>query len=853
MRVPISWLREFVDLAEGITPEQVHADLVRVGFEEEEIIGTGVSGPVVVGEVLEFVDEPQSNGKTIRWCQVRVAPAGQQAADGGEDVRGIVCGASNFDVGDKVVVSLPGAVLPGEFVISARKTYGHISDGMLASLSELGLGEDHDGIIVLQRFGLDPEHGADAKVLLGLNDAAVDVNVTPDRGYAMSIRGLAREFSHSTGAVYRDPAHRGVIPQGTGFEVVLDDLSPIRGKLGASVFATRVVRGINASKPTPPWMVMRLQLAGIRSISLAVDITNYVMLELGQPIHGYDLQKLQGGLTVRRAAEGETLKTLDGNIRTLHTEDLLICDARGPIGLAGVMGGFETELSLETADVLIEAANFDRISIARTARRHKLPSEASKRFERGVDPQVAEAAADRVAELLVLLAGGTLDTLGSFFDISEDLAKIVLPKSFASAYVGIDYTPEQIVQSLELIGAELVETEDTFVVTPPSWRSDLRHKTDLVEEIARIVGYDQIPAVLPIAPPGKGLTRAQKLRRQASNQLAAAGYTEVIVFPFLAPGLNTTFASAEERAEFGLDDADAQLAEVKLANPLDGEAPYLRRCLLPGLLQLAHRNHARGLVDLAVFESGLVFRPEADTVYGHEILPEGGVALNEEQYPLIQAAIVPQPRRLGVLLLGSAILAQPGQPAQLFGWQDAIDAARVSARALGVELLVKQGTHPAYHPGRTAELFVQSATGERSIGFAGELLPHLTAEFHLPRVVGYSELDLDLLIELAPPEVIAESISTQSAATQDLSLVVDAEQAAGAVLESVQEGAGALLEQIRLVADYRGEGVPAGKKSLTFALRFRADDRTLTAAEATEAKMAGVALAESRFGAQIRD
>uniref|UniRef100_UPI0013968726 phenylalanine--tRNA ligase subunit beta n=1 Tax=Agromyces humi TaxID=1766800 RepID=UPI0013968726 len=411
MRVPLSWLAEYVELVPGTTPEDVHAALVRVGLEEEDVHTFELQGPIVVGEVLEFVEEPQSNGKTIRWCQVRVAPEGEAAADGGEAVHGIVCGARNFFVGDKVVVTLPGAVLPGPFPIAARKTYGHVSDGMIASARELGLGEDHDGILRLSTLGIDAPVGTDAIALLGLDDAAVEINVTPDRGYAFSIRGVAREYAHATGATFRDPIEQTGAVDATvdGFPVEIRDEAPIRGRVGSAVFATRIVRDVDPTRPTPPWMVARLKLAGIRSLSVLVDITNYVMLELGQPIHGYDLDRLRGGIVVRRAMPGEKLTTLDGKERTLHVEDLVVTDDRGPIGLGGVMGGAETEMDDSTRNVLIEAANWDPVSIARTARRHKLPSEAAKRYERGVDPEIAATAVSRVAQLMADLAGGTAD------------------------------------------------------------------------------------------------------------------------------------------------------------------------------------------------------------------------------------------------------------------------------------------------------------------------------------------------------------------------------------------------------------------------------------------------------------
>ena len=409
MRVPLSWLGEFVELPKGSSADSVMAELVKVGLEEEGSHGYDLVGPIVVGQVLEFVEEEQTNGKTIRWCQVRVAPAGKKAADGGADVRGIVCGARNFEVNDKVVVTLPGAVLPGDFKIAARSTYGHTSDGMIASARELGLSDDHEGILRLVTLGLDPELGTDALALLGLDDEAAEVNVTPDRGYCFSIRGIAREFAHATGAKFTDPIDSVKPFHGEGFKVEIKDDAPIRGNVGSSKFVVRSASNINAAAATPAWMVSRLKLAGMRSISVVVDITNYVMLEMGQPLHAYDASKLNGSITVRRAKSGETLKTLDGQERSLHTEDLVIADNSAAIGIAGVMGGASTEVSSETTTVLIESANFDGVSIARSARRHKLPSEASKRFERGVDPKVAEFAAARAIALLEELAGAKAD------------------------------------------------------------------------------------------------------------------------------------------------------------------------------------------------------------------------------------------------------------------------------------------------------------------------------------------------------------------------------------------------------------------------------------------------------------
>ena len=783
---------------------------------------------------------------------------------GDGDVRGIVCGASNFEVGDKVVVTLPGAVLPGNFEITPRKTYGHTSDGMMASFKELGLGDDHSGIIRLNTLGLPEialEIGADAISLLGLDDSAVEINVTPDRGYAFSIRGVAREYGHSTGATFRDPAAH--LPAtggahvasefGNEFSVTIDDKAPIRGRVGASVFATRVVTGIDATRPTPPWMVARLRLAGVRPISLAVDITNYVMFELGQPIHGYDLDKLTGGLVVRRATTGEKLTTLDGVERTLNVEDLLITDGSGPIGLAGVMGGASTEISDATTNVLIEAANFDPVSIARTARRHKLPSEASKRFERGVDPAVAEVAAARVVQLLVDLAGGTVADHGSYSEIEpvENTTSIDLPAGFVSDLIGFDYTPEQVRSTLAEIGGTVVETPAGFSVTPPSWRPDLTDKWTLAEEVARIFGYDVIPASLPVAPPGRGYTVAQVVRRRVSDALAAAGLTETLSYPFFDEATNNLFGAP----------SGADVPQVRLANALDASQGWMRTSLLPGLLQTAARNRARGLTSPAIFELGRVFLPEAGKKYGHEMFP-GAVRPTDAQLAAVAAGLPPQPRHIAAVLVGESIERQPGLKASEFDYSHALEVAQQISLAAGVEVEVRQGQHANFHPGRCAELFIAGrvdpqgrieTTDETIIGYAGEILPAVAESFNLPRRVAAIELNLDAVTALAGEPTQAQPIFTMPAATQDLSLVVKSDVPADAVLAAVVAGAGDLLEDARLVDIYEGQGVAEGSRSLTFALRFRASDRTLTQAEATEAKQAGVAAAATAFGATIRE
>ena len=838
MRVPLSWLAEYVDLPGDATPDSVMAELVKVGLEEEGSHSFEVSGPVVVGEVLEFVEEPQTNGKTIRWCQIRVAAAGQKAADGGDDVRGIVCGASNFEVGDKVVVCLPGAVLPGDFKIAARSTYGHISDGMMASARELNLSEDHAGIIRLHELGLDPKIGTDALELLQLTEEAAEVNVTPDRGYCFSIRGIAREYSHATGAEFRDPIGNAHPESTSGFNLKIEDQSPVRGRQGCHRFVLRSVKNVDTKRPTPPWMVARLKLAGMRSISLIVDVTNYVMLELGQPLHAYDADKLQGGITVRRAHAGETIKTLDGQERKLHSEDLVIADEAGAIGIAGVMGGERTEVSDTTVNVMIEAANFDPISIARSARRHKLPSEASKRYERGVDNNVAEYAAARVVQLLEVQALGTSEPFGADFREHYEATPIWLPVNFATELVGVEYSAQETVSILNQIGCVVATVDGGYEVIAPSWRPDLTHKTDLVEEIARIGGYERIPSRLPVAPPGRGLNTKQKNRRAVVNALAGSGHVEVLTYPFVSDRQNQMFAATK-------------IATVKLANPLQGDADEMRVSILPGLIDAAKRNLSRGLTDLAIFEEGSVFLPAA-SVGANADLPVGNQRPSEAQLAILNGTVPAQPHHVAGLFTGNRISQQVATRSVEAGYADAIHAARVLAKAVGVVIELRQATPAGFHPGRTAEIIANLNGQQIVIGVAGELDPTLTASQDLPRRVGAFEINLELLFSTAPAVIQAGLVLTMPAATQDLSLVVESHVPAASLLSAIREGAAELLERVVLVDDYRGSNVAEGYKSLTFALRFRAADRTLTQVEASEARDKAVELAHQRFGATIR-
>lgn len=819
MRVSLSWLSEFSELSKTSKPEQLMAELVKVGLEEEQEHRFDISGPVVVGQVVEYVEEPQSNGKTIRWCQLDVAE---------EQPRGIVCGASNFEVGDKVVVSLPGSVLPGGFEIAARKTYGHVSDGMIASVKELGMGDDHEGILVLSTLGLDPKLGEDAIKLLGLDDSAAEINVTPDRGYCFSIRGVAREYSHATGTRFTDPTDIEPL-SGTGFELKIDDGSPIRGNPGCTRFDVVELSGIDASSPTPAWMMSRLKLAGMRSLGLVVDVTNYVMLETGQPTHAYDLDKLSGGITVRRARKGEKLNTLDGQLRKLDEEDLLITDNSGPIGIAGVMGGESTEVSEKTKRVLIEAANFDPVSIARSARRHKLPSEASKRFERGVDPLIADRAIARIAKLLQQYGSAQPTGFGASYNQVQKPVEIELESDFAGKLVGVEYSTKLQQQILEQIGCK-VRLEKSLFVTPPSWRPDLNHKTDLVEEIARIDGYHKIGSSLPVAPPGAGLTETQRLRRKLADSLASSGLVETLNYPFVSGSENSLFGSH---------------SSVRLENPIQEESPEMRTSLLPGLLQAASRNFSRGLTSGYLYELGSVFIATSNSAKTVQF-PSTEGRPTEKQLESLTKQIPLQPEMVAAVGFGDAQILQAGSKSQSLDYKNAIDTVLKIGRLLSLRFQIRNSQLPGLHPGRSAELLVD----EESIGFVGEIHPDISDRYHLPRVAGF-ELNLSNLWGKVEA-VSAATIFVFPAATQDLSLIVDESLEVAQLQQTIVDGAGELLESIRATDVYRGPAIGDGKKSVTFSLVFRASDRTLTQEEASESRNAAVALSGKLHGAELR-
>jgi len=824
VKVPIEWLRDVVALPGDLSTEAIADRLTAFDLKLEEIISSGITGPLTVGRVLSVEPEEQKNGKTINWCSVDV---------GEQEPRGIVCGAHNFGVGDLVVVSLPGTVLPALAqyipggVIAARKTYGHVSDGMICSEAELGMSGEQDGIIVLAPDAASP--GDSAISVLGLDGDVIDLEVNPDRAYALSLRGVGRDTALAFGVPFVDPADVPVSVDGTSYPVIVEDAD------ACPVFTAREVTGFDPSRPTPAWMARRIEQAGMRSISLAVDVSNYVMLELGQPNHAYDKSKLRGAICVRRAKAGETITTLDDVERTLDTDDVLICDDRGPIGIGGVMGGAEVEIDGSTTDIVIECAYFDPPVIARSARRHKLPSEASKRFERGVDPLLAARASQRVADLLVEFGGGTVSTGLTVAGGAPERAAVTMPLDLPARVTGVDIDADAVVEALIANGINLSRADDHVVATPPSWRFDLSDPYDVVEEVLRVVGYDKVPSVLPAAPAGRGLTKGQRLRRRAGFVLAGEGLVEVKTFPFAGP---------VDFDRLGFDADDVRRRQVLLENPLSAEEPGMTTTLLVGLLKAAALNLGRGHSDVALVETARVFLLGPDAlkapIYGVETRP------GEAELAALDAALPAQPWHIGFVLAGHRDAAGWQGPARPVSWADAVDIVRAVAESFHVEVEVRSADVRPWHPGRTAAIVVSGEV----MGHAGELHPRVAREWGLPERSVAAEFDLDALIAAAPELGPRPDFSSFPVAKEDLAFVVD-ETTTAESLRTAIAGASDLIETVRLFDVYTGDQVGQGHRSLAFALRLRAPDRTLTDDDIRAAREAAIDAAAA-LGATLR-
>jgi len=816
MRAPLSWIKEFVEIPASVTADQISDGLIRVGFEVEEIIhqGADLTGPLKFAKVLS-IEEITEFKKPIRYV-------GLDCGEG--ETRFVICGATNFSVGDLVVAALPGAILPGDFKIGARETYGKTSNGMICSARELGISDDHEGIMVFAEG--EVSIGADAIDALQINDVIFDVAVNPDRGYALSIRGIAREVAGSLGLKFTDPVNalRDLKFEETGIGVT----PKIGEKSSASVFYLRTLSNFDPKATTPIWMRRRIEKMGMRSISLVVDVTNYVMLELGQPLHAFDKSKIKGGLTIKRAGAAQKFKTLDGVERTLNPDDLMVSDDEQPLALAGTMGGLSSEITESTTEIALEAVHFCPVCIAKNSRRHKLSSEASRRLERSVDPSLAEFASARFVQLLT--AHSSAQHVATLVDGEPIYAPLVtIDPAYVSKTLGFDVPSSKVAELLRLVGCDV--DEKSFTVDPPSWRPDLLTAADLTEEVARMIGYDKIPSVLPPRPLHASLTPTQKRRRAVATMLASRGLAEVQTFPFTNQATIDAMGFVGERA-----------ATYKVANPMSEEFPLMRVHLVPGLIEVAQRNISRGAKDFAIFEMGSIFRSSQKLVSA--ISPDLSKRPDQKIIDEIFASVPAQGYHVAGLLVGKIENENWQGKARSYNWQDAIAYAQDILSLCNLQWSVARSDLAPWHPGRCAELIVNG----KAVAHAGELHPRIIAAYGLPeRSVAFA-----VALNALPDSQLVRptTVGTMPAAVQDVALIVDSKVSAADVESALREGAGDLLESITLFDRY--DKIGDGKISLAFTLVFRAADRTLTGEEVSAMREAATVVAGQKFGAVVR-
>lgn len=799
MRLPVDWLAEWIDLPADA--ELVHR-LDMSGFEDALVEQTGPDlSSFRVGFVVEREQHP--NADRLSLCTV----------DLGEDEPvPIVCGAPNVAKGQKVAVASPGTRLPDGTKLKKSKIRGVTSMGMICSAEELGIGADAEGILVLPE---DATVGAPLADAIAGGARILEVGITPNRGDTASVLGVAREVRALFGGEIRVPE---CTPPETGAAAGEAAGVSIDAVDGCHHYVARIVRGLRVG-PSPKWLAERLEAAGVRSINNVVDVTNLVLLEFGQPLHAFDLAKLAGPeIRVRRAREGEKLVTLNGETRTLCADDLVIADAERPVALAGVMGGAESEVADGTTDILIESAHFDPKTVRLGARRYGFHTEASYRFERGVDREGIVRAADRCARLIAELAGGqvapgTIEARGEAPPVSESVR---LEAAHANRLLGLELTTEEMRKLLEAVGIPSTVDQGVIEGRVPSHRNDLHIPEDLIEEIARIHGYDRIPTTLPFArlAPVR-LSPGRQITEQTQDALVAAGLTETFSFPFL---------SEADHAALARPEGDPRTRALRIANPIKEEEPLMRTALLPSLLRAAKLNLSRQAEETRLFEVSRVF------------VPQGPGELPLE--PLEAAAI---------WLDNPAPGLWAGAPAPLF-----FQVKGVAERLLNLlgydALLQREGAPPYLHPGAAATLWV----GGKVVGAVGELHPEVCSHFELDTHAVALELDLSALLAQHRTTRSYREVSRFPLVRRDLAVLVDREHPASELIAAVRKGAGKDCTSVELFDRYEGKGIPEGKVSLAFRLVFQRDDRTLEDAEVTPAVDRVVRTLSHRFGAELR-
>ena len=816
MRIPLSWLTSMIDV--DLTLDELVDRLSATGLEVEGVTrpGAGVRG-VATARVLHH--EPHPDADSLRLVDV--------TGPGGDGQVRVVCGASNFDVGDVVLHAAVGAEIPG-MVLEARRIRGQVSAGMLASARELGLGDDHAGLLLLER---DAALGVPLEELVPVGEPVIEIAVQPDRGDLLSIRGVARDLAAVLGTELRGAVELAATPGAPGAPVTL-------ATDAVGVFSAWTLEGAKVRR-SPLWLRTRLAQSGVRSIDGVVDVTNYVMLELGQPLHAFDLDRVAGGrLHVRDADGGEVLRTLDGVDRTLVAGDVVIEDAEGPASLAGVMGGERTEVHAGTTRILLEGAVWDPAAIRRTSRRLGLVSEASTRFERRVDPEAAEEAVARAAHLLGLTADAR-PVAATSVARSEGawLARgtVSAHATRTRALLALELDAESQAALLRRSGCVVTVDGESLSVVPPSWRGDLARPADLAEEIARLHGFEHIPAELPPLVVRGGRSPAQRAEMDLRDAALAHGFDEVVTRPFVG---DRTLGGVHPSA-----------GRIRLANPLAKDAAAMRPGLLDGLLATLRRNRGQGRAGMAVVELGRIHRPVGD-VLGSEVDRLLGTSWRWEG-PDGQALPL-QPRALGLAAYGARM--GPGWLDEREGWSvvDVIAALDEVARRAGVGHLERQPVaRDGWHPGRTVALLLDGV----EVGIAGQLHPQESDRWDLPDPVVAGELLTEVLLQRADGAVAASggapALVRHPAVVVDVAVVAREDLPAADIALTVRTAAGALLDELWWFDEFRGEQLPAGHRSLAFRLRLQDPERQLSDQDA-ESVLKAVGAAVEAIGAALR-
>ena len=800
MKVTYNWLKEFVDF--DLSPEQLADLLTMLGLEVEGMEKQGCGMDDVVVALVEE-KRPHPNADKLSLCRV----------NNGSEVLDVVCGAQNFKQGDSVALAQIGAVLPGDFKIKRSKIRGEESCGMLCSEKELGLAEESPGIMVLPQ-GLTL--GTPVFEALGLKDVLLEIGLTPNRADCLSVAGIAREIAAKLGTRVRYPdmaIAEGAAPADATISVTVEDtdLCPR--------YAARYISGCRIA-PSPQWLVKRLNAVGMRSISNVVDVTNLVMMELGHPLHAFDCDRLEGHrIVVRRAGEGELFATLDDQQRTLIADDLVICDAARPVALAGIMGGLNSEIADTTSNILLESAWFRPAAIRRTSKRLGLHTESSHRFERGVDIGMVTRALDRAASLIAQLSGGTVARgVVDVYPAEISPPAISMRPERAGALLGIELSRQEVAEILVRLECTVRETgEGALEVVPPTYRIDLEREIDLVEEVARMKGFDAIPATMPIARVVSDLpTLHQRLERTVRDILVGHGMNEIINFSFISP-------DAADKLLLPTD--DIRRTAIKLANPLVAEQSVMRTSLLPGVLDAVARNTSFRTMDLKLFEIRRRYLPTAQEM-PHEPLCIAGA------------------------LTGSRTATSWCSTPEAVDFYDVKGIVENLLELLNIRGVtwVADTPEPYFHPGKSCSVMV----GRTLVGSFGEIHPAVQANFEIEKPVYAFEIDFAKLVSLSKPTPAITAPSRFPDSTRDSALLVPDEVPAERILECVRSVKAREIEQVEIFDLYRGTGIQEGFKSIAIRIRYRSYERTLTDDEIGAIHAKVIALLINKLNVSIR-